>query len=129
VTQPDAPLSPQWWVKRLYGQLQEQRKTFDLFDAYYRGRPPHMPWLPEQAQNEFRRLLSLSNSNYMGLVVDAMVERQIVEGFRIGKNLAADMPTWDIWQANNLDASSDQVLLEAAIGGCSFLLVAPPAGG
>jgi hypothetical protein len=62
----------------------------------------------------------------MGLVVDAMVERQIVEGFRIGKNLAADMPTWDIWQANNLDASSDQVLLEAAIGGCSFLLVAPP---
>jgi hypothetical protein len=129
VTQPDAPLSPQWWVKRLYGQLQEQRKTFDLFDAYYRGRPPHMPWLPEQAQNEFRRLLSLSNSNYMGLVVDAMVERQIVEGFRIGKNLAADMPTWDIWQANNLDASSDQVLLEAAIGGCSFLLVAPPEDG
>jgi hypothetical protein len=55
-----------------------------------------------------------------------MVERQIVEGFRIGKNLAADMPTWDIWQANNLDASSDQVLLEAAIGGSSFLLVAPP---
>jgi hypothetical protein len=122
----DQPLSPLWWVKRLYAQLKRQRETFELFDAYYCGKPARLPWLPEQARDEFARLLSLSNSNYMGLVVDAMVERQIVEGFRIGKNLAADMPTWDIWQANNLDASSDQVLLEAAIGGCSFLLVAPP---
>lgn len=126
MTQPDAPLSPLWWVKRLHDQLKRQRETFDLYDAYYRGRPPRMPWLPEQAQQEFSRLLSLSNSNYMGLVVDAMVERQIVEGFRIGKELAGDAKTWEIWQANNLDAYSDQILLEAAIGGCSFLLVAPP---
>lgn len=126
--QPIEPLSPLWWVKRLYDQLKKQREVFELFDAYYRGCPPRVPWLAEQAQDEFRRVLSLSNSNYMGLVVDAMVERQIVEGFRIGKNLAADMPTWDIWQANNLDATSDQVLLEAAIGGCSFMLIAPPDG-
>jgi hypothetical protein len=129
VTQPDVPLSPLWWVKRLHDQLKKQRETFELYDAYYQGRPPRMPWLPEQAQNEFARLLSLSNSNYMGLVVDAMVERQIVEGFRIGDELKGDMPTWEIWQANNLDAYSDQVLLEAAIGGRSFLLVAPPAEG
>jgi len=129
VAQPEQPLSPLWWVSRLYKQLRKQQETFDFYDAYYRGEPKRLPWLPEQAQHEFKRLLALSNSNYMGLVVDAMVERQIVEGFRIGKNLAADMPTWDIWQANNLDASSDQVLLEAAIGGSSYLLVAPPADG
>lgn len=120
------PLSPLWWVNRLHVQLKKQRETFEFFDAYYCGQPKRLPWLPEQAQEEFRRLIALSNSNYMGLVVDAMVERQIVEGFRIGKNLAGDMPTWDIWQANRLDAVSDQVLLESAIGGCSFLLVAPP---
>jgi hypothetical protein len=126
VALPDQPLTPLWWVKRLYGQLKRQRATFELYDAYYRGRPPRLPWLPEQAREEFSRLLALSNSNYMGLVVDAMVERQIVEGFRIGDELAGDMPTWEIWQANHLDATSDQILLEAAIGGCSFLLVAPP---
>lgn len=129
MAQPEQPLSPLWWVKRLYKQLRAQCETFDLYDAYYRGMPPRLPWLPEQAQTEFRRLLALSKSNYMGLVVDAMVERQIVEGFRIGDNLNGDMPTWKIWQANNLDASSDQVLLEAAIGGSAFLLVAPPADG
>jgi len=123
--QPDAPLSPPWWVKTLHAQLALQRKAFDFFDAYYRGEPPRMPWLPEQAEKEFRRLLALSNSNYMGLVVDAMVERQVVEGFRIGKSLDGDMPTWEMWQANHMDAYSDQVLLEAAIGGGSFVLVAP----
>lgn len=128
MTQPHETLSPQWWVKRLYDRLKLQRETFELYDAYYRGRPPRLPWLPEQAREEFSRLLALSNSNYMGLVVDAMVERMSVEGFSIGDDLAADMPTWEIWQANNLDAASDQVLLEAAIGGCSFLLVAPPEG-
>lgn len=125
MAQPIEPLSPQWWVKRLYDRLKGQRETFELYDAYYRGKPPRLPWLPEQARDEFARLLALSNSNYMGLVVDAMVERMSVEGFTIGDDLSADMPTWEIWQANNLDAASDQVLLEAAIGGCSFLLVAP----
>lgn len=130
MTQPSqTPLTPEWWVKRLYGRLCEQRETFELFDAYYRGDPPRLPWLAEQARDEFRRLLELSKSNYMGLVVDAMVERMSVEGFRIGDKAEADKATWAIWQANNLDAASDQVLLEAAIGGCSFLLVAPPADG
>lgn len=125
MTQPDEPLSPLWWVKRLHDRLKRQLETFELFDAYYRGVPVRLPWLPEQAQREFARLVALSNSNYMGLVVDAMVERQQIEGFRIGDVLEADMPTWEIWQASNMDAASDQILLEAAIGGCSFMLVAP----
>lgn len=127
MTQPitaDAPGSPMWWVKRLHDQLLRQRERFELMDAYYRGEPP-VPWLTAQARDEFHRLLKLTKSNYMGLVVDSMVERMLVEGFRVGDEVAADRPTWDIWQANNLDAGFDQVLLEAAIGGSAFLLVAP----
>jgi hypothetical protein len=120
-----APMSPLWWVARLYDRLQEQRKYFDKMDAYYRGCPPRPPWLADQAIGEFHRLLDLTKSNYMGLVVDSSVEREAIEGFRIGDMQAADQPTWDIWQANNMDSASDQLLLEAAIGGCSFLLVAP----
>ncbi len=120
-----APLSPQWWLKRLFAALDKQRRHFEEMDAYYRGEPPWLPWLPEQARDEFKRLLALTKSNYMGLVVDSQVERQQVEGFRVGAEVAADTQTWAIWQANNLDSGSDQVLLEAAIGGCSYMLVAP----
>lgn len=125
MTQPDAVQSPLWWVKRLYKRLQQQREHFDLMDSYYRGEPGKLPWLPEQARREFHRLLALTKSNYMGLVVDSMVERMQVEGFRVNGNGKADEKTWKLWQANNLDSGSDQVLLEAAIGGSSFFLVAP----
>ncbi|MFI6228892.1 phage portal protein [Micromonospora echinospora] len=128
MTQPDPPLSPMWWLTRLYERLQRQAKTFDWYDAYYRGKPPNLPWLPEQARDEFHRLLALTKANYMGLVVDSMVERMQIEGFRIGDDPGADATTWAIWQANNMDAVSDQVLLESAIGGTACLLVAPNPG-
>jgi hypothetical protein len=129
VVAPSDPLSPAWWLDRLYAEMCARRDHIDRMSAYYRGEPPRAPWMPEQAQHEFRRLLALTRSNYMGLVVDSMVERMQVEGFRVGDSSDADAQTWEIWQANNLDADSDQALLEAAICGSSYLLVAPPAEG
>lgn len=127
----EKPLSPTWWVKRLHQQIldrcsySQDRLSIDELDAYYRGRPSRLPWLPEQARREFHRLLELTKSNYMGLVVDATAERLAVEGFRIGDNTDADAATWDIWQASNFDNDSDQAILEALITGQSYVLVAP----
>lgn len=126
MTQPVVPLSPQWWVARLYKRLTAQRATFDFYDAYYRGDHP-LPWLAPQARTEFRRILMMTRSNYMGLVCDATAERLQVEGFRIADAERADADTWRIWQANGLDTYSDQGILEALIGAKSFLLVAPSA--
>jgi hypothetical protein len=117
------PLSPEWWVARLYKRLQSQASASAFFDDYYRGVHP-LPWLAPQAREEFRRILQMTTSNYMGLVVDSMVERLHVEGFR-SESGDADDDSWRIWQANNLDSDFGQALLEAGIGGCSYLLVAP----
>lgn len=218
--------SPLWWVNRLYNQMQERLRWINIFDDYYRGDFP-LPWLAPQAEEEFRRIMSMSRANYCGLVVDAMVERMHVEGFRIdvggtdgreksltpslpsaqvtgsigaaaqgktmnslargalgvpspggsgaksvanspakqaatlakpsgssgGANNAsgpgaapsgpgsmgvtksggfmgttigeADRETWRIWQANNMDGLMDQAILEAAINGVAYLMVAP----
>lgn len=121
----DKPLSPMWWVRRLYTRITEQQKRYERMDAYYRGEPPRLPWLPEQAQDEFRRLLALTKTNVLGLVVDATAERMQIEGFRIGDNPLADKATWAIWQANNMDSDSDAAILEALIAGVSYTLVAP----
>jgi hypothetical protein len=124
VTQP-VPRSPLWWLKRLHSGLQVQQKHFALMDAYYRGEPPRQPWLPEQAQNDLKRLIALTRSNYMGLVIDSMVERMQVEGFRLNGQAMGDKQTWAIWQFNQMDSNSDQLLLESAIGGSSYALIAP----
>lgn len=118
------PLSPDWWVARLHAQLVVRRDAIDFYDAYYTGNHP-LPWLAPQAREEFRRILAMTRSNYMGLVCDATAERITIEGFRFGDASDADEDTWRIFQANNLDSDSDQSILEALISGQSYLLVAP----
>jgi hypothetical protein len=118
------PLSPDWWLARLYKQLVGRCDEIEFFNDYYTGNHP-LPWLAPQARDEFRRLVRMTRSNYMGLVVDATAERLNVEGFRFGGSGEADADTWRIWQANNLDSYSDMAWLEALIAKVSYLQVAP----
>ena len=118
------PLSPEWWVYRLHDQLTKRAADIAVYDQYYRGDHP-LPWLAEQAQDEFRRVLRMTRSNYMGLVCDSQVERMQFEGIRVGESLEADKEMWAIWEENHLDSDFDQGLLEATIGGQAYMLVAP----
>lgn len=121
-----APLSPEWWLARLYKHLVKRREMVDFFSDYYCGEHP-LPWVAPQARDEFRRIVKMTRSNYMGLVCDATAERLNVEGFRFGGEGDADAETWRIYQANNLDADSDMAWLEAIISGYSYFHVAPNA--
>ncbi|MEQ7847731.1 phage portal protein [Nocardioides kribbensis] len=123
---PDAltPQSPEWWIERLYKRLVARREQIDFFDDYYTGNHP-LPWLSQQAREEFLRMVQMTRSNYMGLVVDSTGERLAVEGFRFGDDATADRDSWRIWQANNLDSDSDMAWLEALITGVSYFHVAP----
>lgn len=126
---PDAlvPLSPEWWLDRLYRRLTARQDELDFFNDYYTGNHP-LPWVAPQARDEFRRIVKMTRSNYMGLVCDATAERLNVEGFRFGGDEKADQDTWRIWQANNLDSDSDMAWLESLIGGVSYFHVAPNPG-
>lgn len=116
--------SPEWWLRRLHGQIADRLPYLNLMDAYYSGDHP-LPWLPRQAHQEFRRILRMTRSNYMGLVVDATAERLQIEGFRMPGQVTADEDTWRLWQYNHLDDDSDKLILEALIGGVSYTLVQP----
>lgn len=121
---PVQPLSPEWWINRLYKQLVNRREEIEFFNDYYTGNHP-LPWVAPQARDEFRRIVQMTRSNYMGLVVDATAERLAIEGFRFGDDATADKDTWRIFQANNLDSDSDMAWLEALIAKVSYFHVAP----
>lgn len=121
------PMSPLWWVAKLHKELVAQQEECEFFNDYYSGDHP-LPWLAPQAREEFRRILRMTRTNYMGLVCDATAERLQIEGFRLGADaIEGDKDTWAIWQANNLDSDSDQGILESLICGKSYMLVAPNA--
>jgi hypothetical protein len=124
VAEPLVPLSPEWWVKRLYKKLSEQAAEAAWFNDYYTGNHP-LPFVAPQARDEFKRLVQMTRSNVMGLVCDATAERLSVEGFRFGLDEPADADTWRIYQANNLDTDTDVAWLEALIAKASYFHVAP----
>lgn len=119
------PLSPDWWVRRLHKQLTDRQKPLQILQDYYDGNHP-LPFLPEKARDEFRRLLKMARANYMKLVVDAVVGRLQVMGIRMSS--AEDEPddrAWRIWQANRMDADSRLVFAESVKLGTSYMLVEP----
>lgn len=75
---------------------------------------------------EMRSLLA--NVGYPRLYIDAIAERQEVEGFRMGGAEDADSELWDWWQANNLDIEATLGHTDALIYGRSFITVAAPDG-
>lgn len=118
------PRSPQWWVYTLNKALDERRPHLDRLDAYYDGNHP-LPVAPKKAHDAFRRLMRMSRSNWMELVVDAVEERAKVEGFRFGSDAQADKQAWKMWQANAMDVGSKTVTSNSLIHGTSYVTVAP----
>lgn len=120
------PLTPLWWVQRLFRRIVARRDEVEFYSNYYIGEFP-LPWLHPDAQAEFARLLRMCRSNFMGLVIDAQVERMTVDGFRLtdSEGGTADKDLWGIWQYNDLDAEFDKGLLEASISGNMYISVGP----
>lgn len=123
------PLSPEWWRDRLYVKLCARADWMRRMDAYYSGDHP-LPFLTKahnaKMRDEFRQLLEDSKANFMRLVVEAVDERLVVEGFRLSADTdpTADQATWkNIWQANQMDAQSSTAFSEALVKGVSYLSV------
>ncbi|MDF1596959.1 MAG: phage portal protein [Acidimicrobiia bacterium] len=118
------------WLKLLEVQLDAQASKALRFDEYYRGDHPlpEMPFRSQEKATYYKRkyadLLVKSRTNWMRLVIDALGERLRVEGFRFGDTVG-DEAAWTMWQANNLDAESDQVHTEALKSGTSYVSVWP----
>ena len=123
----DPAFDPLDWVTYLGNALTYRWQSARVYDRYYRGE--HRLWFgPTQAQVTYRRLLAESRSNWAELIVDAVNERLRVVGFRFPASGSqdADLEAWDdIWQANNLDARSDEIHVEALVWGTAYALCWP----
>lgn len=119
--------SPGWWLDRLSRRLIARRPDMTLYADYYVG--------DHRLSFEAERLRALlgphfrqSRVNYCAVVVDKLIERLEVVGFRNGTNPDADKELWSIWQDNALDQEFTKGLREAAIKG-EFSLAIWESGG
>lgn len=120
------PLTPEWWVHRLYEALSQERKAMERAWAYYTGNHD-LPFVPRDLRSAYATMLERSRANFCRIVPDAVEERLRVQGFRLsGSSTAeADKRSWEVWQANGLDAESQVAFTEALVKGRVYFSVWP----
>lgn len=117
-----------WWLGRLEDRLNEESQLMRENDRFYSGRqpPPFLtPAHQSKLHSEFSRMLEESQANFCRMTVDVVEERMQVDGFRLSaqSDSSTDERSWNIWQANQMDAHSQTAMLEALIKGRCYLSV------
>lgn len=80
--------------------------------------------LPSGVPNEVKALAKLSRVNLMRYVVNSRVQNMYVDGFQTDES-PDNVPAWDIWQANGMDARQIGVHRAAMTFGAAYVLVLP----
>lgn len=110
------PGTPNWWLNRLSAKLVGRNEEMGRYARYYAG-------VHELSSTGFQVSAVLGSwfkharVNYCSIVVDKLVERLEVIGFRNGPDAKADEALWGIWQDNSLDQEFGKGLREGAIKG------------
>ena len=118
------PGSAEWWLISQMHELLEQQDHVKLMRAYVCGNHP-LPQPHKRYRETYRRLSRLARSNYVGLVTATVRERLRVVGFRSGgaADPVADARSWEVWQANSLDADQVQAHWDALVTGIGYVMV------
>lgn len=123
-----AERSANWWVERLNARLDERQKSIRTLNDYYEGDhplPDVPPHVSEEDKSKFRHWMRKNRANWMGIVVESVVERLEVQGIRYGRDQEADAEAWRIAQANYFDIASEFVITDATVTGTSYMTVEP----
>jgi hypothetical protein len=92
------------------------------FVRYARG-SQKLPWLPDNAETEYRDIAKKSASNWLDLVIRAVAQGLHVDGYG---DIAEDSPVWEQgWQANGWDARQHAHHRSIFTCGYGFVFVLP----
>lgn len=119
--------SPGWWLQRLLKKLGDEQDRYNRLDTYYRGENGIPAHAHKSVRQAYRRLMSMSRTNFAELVVEPVRERMVPVGFRTGADGddLGDKEAWRIWQGNALDADAALVHRSSLALSLSHVIVGP----
>ncbi|MCX5236228.1 phage portal protein [Streptomyces prunicolor] len=123
-----ADTSPSSLAKELLAILHRDEGRLRRIDRYVHGEHDD-PYMPPQADDEYRLLARRAISNWMPLLIGTPAQALYVDGFRPGTTAAglpqassSTSPQWSHWQRSRMDARQAAVYRGALSFGHSFVL-------
>lgn len=119
--------SPLSLARQLLAVLHRDGDRLAHIDDYLHGRHAD-PYMPPQADDEYRLLARRSVSNWLPLLVGTPAQALYVDGHRPGKGTESTAgpdsatPEWEHWQRSRLDARQAAVYRGALAYGHSFTI-------
>ncbi|WDS51723.1 portal protein [Streptomyces phage Triumph] len=123
-----ADTSPASLAKELLAILDRDEGRLQRIDDYNRGDHDD-PYMPPQADDEYKLLAKRSISNWMPLLVGTPAQALYVDGYRPGRSSqglpeasSSTSAQWSHWQRSRMDARQAAVYRGALAFGHSFVL-------
>lgn len=123
-----ADTSPASLAKELLSILDRDEGRLERIDRYINGKHDD-PYMPPQADDEYKLLAKRAVSNWMPLLIGTPAQALYVDGFRPGTAAAglpqassSTSPQWEHWQRSRMDARQAAVYRGALGFGHSFVL-------
>lgn len=118
-----AELDSQQWLQRLIVELGKRQARYELLDRYHRSDAPLPPNQDKgKAKKAWDYIRKKSRVNWAEMIVEALIERMQVVGFRTGDGPTDDL-AWKIWQRNDLDTASVMLHRTKGIFGEAYTIV------
>lgn len=113
---PAEPGTPEWWLRQLHHRLQIRRTYVRKLRNYYDG-DHNLQFASEKFRMHFGGLFSAFADNWCETVVDASLERQRLQGFRVGPEQKPSKDAWSIWQRSDCDSLFEIANLSTHVDG------------
>lgn len=111
--------------KMLKEMRDDEASRLDKIRRYLRSDPTrNLEGLPTTVPAEVHRLARLARANVLKFAVNTRVQSMYVDGFRT-RGSADDLPVWDAWQANGMDARQIGIHRAGLSYGAAYATVLP----
>lgn len=108
---------------QLMPKLQDEQKRLGEIDRWYRWQQDD-PAVPKKANEELKKLATLSKTPWLGLVVTTVAQAMFVDGYR-SPDSQDNKPAWKTWLANSFDTRQVAVHRAALAYGLAYVSVFP----
>jgi hypothetical protein len=112
-------------VAELMAARTAEQARFEKIRRYLRGKHDSV-YVPPKAATEFEWLVERAKVNLLPLIVDTPAQAMFVDGYR-SIEATENMPAWEGWQANRMDARQTGLHRAALAYGTAYNLVLPGA--
>lgn len=120
--------TPEDWLPVLTRRLDDRRPRIDLLRSYTNGNAP----LPEMGRNvrvAWERFQRKARTNFGDLIVEALAERLIPNGVRVGQASTDDDTARTIWRSNRMDVAVADTIRDMLAVSVGYMVVGRDADG